>query len=55
MLTFPQGESHEGSPGLDAFQRAKSLVFFFSFNLSSEMLRSPEEEDRAYLLWSDNL
>lgn len=39
--TFPHGESHEGSPGLDAFHKAKSLGDFFSLNLSAEMLRSP--------------
>ena len=41
--TFPQGESHDGSPGLEAFHRAKSLGDFFSLSLSAEMLRSPEE------------
>lgn len=43
-LTFPHGESHDGSPGLDAFHKAKSLGDFFSLNLSAEMLRSPEEK-----------
>lgn len=41
--TFPHGESHDGSPGLDAFHKAKSLGDFFSLNLSAEMLRSPVE------------
>ena len=27
---LPQGESHIGSPGLDAFHRAKSLALLFS-------------------------
>lgn len=40
-LTFPHGESHDGSPGLDAFHRAKSLGDFFSPSLSAETLRSP--------------
>lgn len=40
-LTFPHGESQEGSPGLEAFHRAKSLGDFFSLSLSAEMLRSP--------------
>lgn len=47
-LTFPQGESHEGSPGLEAFHRAKSLGDFFSLNLSAEMLRSPTSTDRTH-------
>lgn len=42
--TFPHGESHDGSPGLDAFHKAKSLGDFFSLNLSAEMLRSPAEK-----------
>lgn len=43
MLTFPHGESQEGSPGFDAFQSAKSVTLCFSFCLSSEILSSPEE------------
>lgn len=41
--TLPHGESHDGSPGLDAFHKAKSLGDFFSLNLSAEILRSPVE------------
>eukprot|EP01045_Picozoa_sp_COSAG04_P056110 COSAG04_NODE_26012_length_300_cov_1.288557_2_plen_38_part_01 len=26
----PHGDSHDGSPGLEAFHSAKSLAFFFS-------------------------
>lgn len=40
-LTFPHGESQDGSPGLEAFHKAKSLGDFFSLNRSAEMLRSP--------------
>ena len=40
--TFPQGESHDGSPGLDAFHRAKSFGLLFSLSLSSDTLKSPE-------------
>lgn len=47
-LTFPQGESHEGSPGLEAFHSAKSLGDFFSLNLSAEMLRSPMSTDTTH-------
>ena len=39
--TFPQGESHTGSPGLLAFHRAKSVGLLFSPSLSSEILSSP--------------
>ena len=40
--TFPQRESHDGSPGLDAFHRAKSFGLLFSLSLSSDTLKSPE-------------
>lgn len=39
--TFPHGESQDGSPGLDAFHKAKSFWDFFSLSLSAEILRSP--------------
>lgn len=31
---LPQGESHEGSPGFDAFHNAKSAGALFSVSLS---------------------
>lgn len=40
-LTFPHGESHEGSPGLEDFHKAKSFGECFSLKRSAEMLRSP--------------
>lgn len=40
-LTFPQGHGQDGSPGLEAFHRAKSLGERFSLRRSAEMLRSP--------------
>ena len=43
-LTFPHGESQDGSPGLDAFHTAKSLTLFFSPSLSSDTLSSPAEK-----------
>lgn len=42
-FTFPQGESQDGSPGLEAFHRAKSFWDFFSLSRSAEMLRSPRD------------
>lgn len=53
-LTFPHGESHDGSPGLDAFHRAKSLGDFFSLNLSAEMLRSPAGENEGVHVGNDS-
>lgn len=44
VLTIPQGDSQEGSPGLEAFQRAKSVGLFFSSCRSAETLSSPEME-----------
>ncbi len=41
FLTFPQGESQDGSPGLEAFHSAKSFCDLFSLSLSAEMLKSP--------------
>ena len=41
-LAFPHGESHDGSPGFDDFQRAKSFPFRFSLRRSSDTLRSPD-------------
>lgn len=41
VLTFPQGHGQDGSPGLEAFHRAKSLGDRFSLKRSTEMLRSP--------------
>src|SRR5688500_4537086 len=32
-ITGPQGDSHDGSPGLLFFHKAKSLLFFFPNNL----------------------
>lgn len=43
-LTFPQGHGQEGSPGLEAFHRAKSLGERFSLRRSAETLRSPVSE-----------
>lgn len=40
-LTLPQGQGQDGSPGLEAFQSAKSLGERFSLRRSAEMLRSP--------------
>lgn len=40
-LTFPQGQGQDGSPGLEAFHRAKSLGECFSLRQSVEMLKSP--------------
>ena len=52
--TFPHGDSHEGSPGFEAFHRAKSFWDFFSLSLSAEMLRSPigqeEEEEEMWII-----
>lgn len=45
-FTFPHGESQEGSPGLEAFQSAKSLGKRFSLSRSAEMLRSPAAQKR---------
>lgn len=39
--TFPQGESHSGSPGLDTFHKAKSFSERFSLSLSVDKLNSP--------------
>jgi hypothetical protein len=44
----PHGESHQGSPAFDLFQRAKSFEERFSFSLSSDMLRSPEKRSTFY-------
>lgn len=41
LLTFPQGHGQDGSPGLEAFHRAKSLGERFSLRRSAETLRSP--------------
>lgn len=41
--TFPQGHGQDGSPGLEAFQRAKSLGDRFSLRRSAETLRSPAD------------
>lgn len=41
VLTFPHGHGQDGSPGLEAFHRAKSLGDRFSLKRSAEMLRSP--------------
>lgn len=40
-LPLPHGDSHDGSPALDFFQRAKSVEDRFSFNLSSPVHKSP--------------
>lgn len=40
-LTFPHGHGQDGSPGLEAFHRAKSLAERFSLKRSAETLRSP--------------
>lgn len=40
-LTLPHGHGQDGSPGLEAFHRAKSLGDRFSLRRSAEMLRSP--------------
>lgn len=42
-LTLPQGQGQDGSPGLEAFQSAKSLGDRFSLRRSAEMLRSPAD------------
>lgn len=42
-LTLPQGQGQDGSPGLEAFQSAKSLGERFSLRRSAEMLRSPAD------------
>lgn len=42
-LTFPHGQGQDGSPGLEAFHRAKSLGDRFSLRRSAEMLRSPAD------------
>lgn len=44
----PHGESHQGSPSFDLFQRAKSFEERFSFSLSSDTLRSPEKRSNFY-------
>lgn len=41
-LPLLQGESHDGSPALDFFQRAKSVADLFSFSLSWPIHRSPK-------------
>lgn len=41
VLTFPHGDGQDGSPGLEAFHRAKSLGDRFSLRRSAETLRSP--------------
>lgn len=43
VLTFPHGHGQDGSPGLEAFHRAKSLGDRFSLKRSAEMLRSPAD------------
>ena len=47
---FPQGLGHAGSPGLLAFQRAKSVLLLFSINLSADTLSSPRQEKSVHLL-----
>lgn len=42
-LTLPQGQGQDGSPGLEAFQSAKSLGDRFSLRRSAETLRSPAD------------
>lgn len=45
---LPQGHGQDGSPGLEAFHRAKSLGDRFSLRRSAEMLRSPAEQETGY-------
>ncbi len=45
-LPLPHGESHDGSPSLDCFHRAKSVGFFFSCVKSQ---RSPSPSANALL------
>lgn len=40
---LPHGHGQDGSPGLEAFHRAKSLGDRFSLKRSAEMLRSPAD------------
>lgn len=50
LSTFPQGESQEGSPGLEAFHRTKSVGFLFSSCLSADTVSSPKhiEQKQQY-------
>ena len=43
LLTIPHGEFHDGSPGFEAFQRAKSFGERFSLSWSSETLSDPAQ------------
>ena len=45
--TFPHGHGQDGSPGLEAFHRAKSLGDRFSLRRSAETLRSPADAREA--------
>lgn len=47
VLTLPHGQGQDGSPGLEAFHRAKSLGDRFSLRRSAETLRSPEDDRRG--------
>jgi hypothetical protein len=38
---WPQGDAHEGSPGLAAFHRAKSRGFFFRSSTSTHLIEGP--------------
>ena len=53
VLTFPQGHGQDGSPGLEAFQRAKSLGDRFSLRRSAETLRSPADTAGAGTRWME--
>lgn len=43
-LTFPHGDSQDGSPGLEVFHRAKSFCERFSLRRSAEILKSPARQ-----------
>lgn len=47
-LTLPHGHGQDGSPGLEAFHRAKSLGDRFSLKRSAETLRSPADTGRGH-------